>query len=118
MSTDHLCATMSKAKAPSPERKGAQNKRARSLGVCCVCGISIASLRTQVYAVKHFHLDGTPETRNLVREEARIMTKLRNHPNVLRLHAVAFAGEKNSESDGFYLMDLCTSTLNDRLLQV
>lgn len=46
------------------------------------------------------------------------MTKLRNHPNVLRLHAVAFAGEKNAETDGFFLMDLCTSTLNDRLLAV
>ena len=46
------------------------------------------------------------------------MMKLRNHPNVLRLHAVAFAGEKNAETDGFFLMDLCTSTLNDRLLAV
>lgn len=37
------------------------------------------------------------------------MAKLRGHPNILRLHAVAFAGPKGAESDGFFLLDYCVS---------
>lgn len=39
------------------------------------------------------------------------MAKLRGHPNILRLHAVAFAGPKGAESDGFFLLDYCVSAL-------
>ncbi len=37
------------------------------------------------------------------------MAKLRGHPNILRLHAVAFAGPKGAETDGFFLLDYCVS---------
>lgn len=37
------------------------------------------------------------------------MAKLRGHPNILRLHAVAFAGPKGQETDGFFLLDYCVS---------
>jgi AP2-associated kinase len=39
-----------------------------------------------------------------VQREAKTMAKLRGHANVLRLHAVAFAGPKGAETDGFFLM--------------
>lgn len=37
------------------------------------------------------------------------MARLRGHPNILRLHAVAFAGPKGAETDGFFLLDYCVS---------
>jgi AP2-associated kinase len=36
---------------------------------------------------------------------------LRGHPNILRLHAAAFAGPKGAETDGFLLVDHCPDTL-------
>jgi hypothetical protein len=45
-----------------------------------------------------------------VQREAKTMAKLRGHPNILRLHAVAFAGPKGSETDGFFLLDYCVSS--------
>jgi AP2-associated kinase len=44
-----------------------------------------------------------------VQREAKTMAKLRGHPNILRLHAVAFAGPKGAETDGFFLLDYCVS---------
>lgn len=41
--------------------------------------------------------------------------KLRGHPNILRLHAVSFAGPKGGETDGFFLLDFCPGTLLDLL---
>ena len=37
------------------------------------------------------------------------MARLRGIPNILRLHAVAFAGPKGAETDGFFLLDYCVS---------
>jgi hypothetical protein len=37
------------------------------------------------------------------------MARLRGIPNILRLHAVAFAGPKGVETDGFFLLDYCVS---------
>lgn len=37
--------------------------------------------------------------------------QLRGHPNILRLHAAAFAGPKGAESDAFLLVDHCPDTL-------
>ena len=37
--------------------------------------------------------------------------QLRGHPNILRLHAAAFAGPKGAETDGFLLVDHCPDTL-------
>lgn len=46
------------------------------------------------FALKHLHLAGDAETIGLVQAEAKTMARLRGHPNVLRLHAVAFAGPR------------------------
>jgi hypothetical protein len=37
--------------------------------------------------------------------------QLRGHPNILKLHAAAFAGAKGAETDGFLLVDHCPDTL-------
>lgn len=41
--------------------------------------------------------------------------RLKGHPNVLRLHAVAFAGPRGGETDGFFLLDFCPGNLLDLL---
>lgn len=65
----------------------------------------------QQFALKHLRLQGDLEHIEEVQREAKIMAKLRGHPNILRLHAVAFAGPKGGETDGFFLMDYCPGTL-------
>ncbi len=34
-----------------------------------------------------------------------------NHPNILRVHSVSFAGQPGAETDGFFLLDFCPTTL-------
>lgn len=64
-----------------------------------------------LFALKHLRLNGNAETIADVQHEAKTMAKLRGHPNILRLHAVAFAGPRGAESDGFFLLDFCPATL-------
>lgn len=45
-----------------------------------------------LYAVKHLRLTADAEAIKEVQNEAKTMTKLQGHPNVLQLLAVAFAG--------------------------
>jgi hypothetical protein len=56
------------------------------------------------YALKHLRLGGEPALIAAVQAEAKAQARLRGHPNVLRLHAVAFAGPRGAESDGFFLL--------------
>jgi AP2-associated kinase len=65
----------------------------------------------KVFAMKHLRLAGNPEASLEVQLEAKTMAKLRGHPNILYLHAVAFAGPKGAETDAFMLLDLCPQTL-------
>lgn len=69
----------------------------------------------QLYALKHLRLQADAEALVEVQKEAKTMAKLRGHPNVLRLHAVAFAGPKGAETDGFMLLDYCYTTLIDQM---
>jgi AP2-associated kinase len=65
----------------------------------------------QTYALKHLKLAGHPEHILEVQKEAKTMAKLKGHPNILRLHAASFAGPRNNETDGFFLLDFCPATL-------
>eukprot|EP00775_Hariotina_reticulata_P009414 gene9414-9578_t len=65
------------------------------------------------FALKHLRLGGDSETIAEVQREAKAMAKLKGHPNILRLHAVAFAGPRGGETDGFFLLDFCPGTLLD-----
>ncbi len=53
----------------------------------------------QTFALKHLRLQGDQEHITEVQREAKTMAKLRGHPNVLRLYAVAFAGPKGGETE-------------------
>jgi hypothetical protein len=46
------------------------------------------------FALKHLRLGGDLETIAEVQREAKAMAKLKGHPNILRLHAVSFAGPR------------------------
>ncbi|KAG2450491.1 hypothetical protein HYH02_004992 [Chlamydomonas schloesseri] len=61
------------------------------------------------YALKHMRL--APDTVDEVKAEAKVMARLKGHPNILRLHAVAFGGPTGAETDGFMLLDFCPLTL-------
>ncbi|GLC50517.1 hypothetical protein PLESTB_000388400 [Pleodorina starrii] len=63
------------------------------------------------FALKHLRLGADGEAIKEVQQEAKTMARLKGHPNILRLHAVAFAGPKGGETDGFMLLDLCPLTL-------
>jgi AP2-associated kinase len=63
------------------------------------------------FALKHLRLDGDAGHIAGAQREAKAMARLRGHPCVLRLHAVAFAGPRGGETDGFFLLDLCPGTL-------
>jgi AP2-associated kinase len=63
------------------------------------------------FALKHLRLDGDAGHVAGAQREAKAMARLRGHPCVLRLHAVAFAGPRGAETDGFFLLDLCPGTL-------
>ncbi|KAF6255608.1 serine/threonine protein kinase 7 [Scenedesmus sp. NREL 46B-D3] len=67
------------------------------------------------YALKHLRLAGDPQLIVEVQREAKTQARLKGHPNVLRLHAVAFAGPKGGETDGFFLLDFCPGNLLDLL---
>ena len=67
----------------------------------------------QLFALKHLRLQADADALVEVQKEAKTMANLRGHPNVLRLHAVAFAGPKGAETDGFMLLDFCYMTLID-----
>jgi hypothetical protein len=41
--------------------------------------------------------------------------RLKGQPHILALHAVSFAGAVGAESDGFFLMDLCSGSLLDAM---
>lgn len=66
-----------------------------------------------LYAVKHLRLTADPDAIKEVQNEAKTMTKLQGHPNVLQLLAVAFAGPAGQETDGFLLLHYCPATLLD-----
>lgn len=68
-----------------------------------------------LYALKHLRLNGDQEIIAEVQREAKTQAKLKTHPNILRLHAVSFAGPKGGETDGFFLLDYCPGTLLDLL---
>ncbi|WIA38907.1 hypothetical protein OEZ86_005060 [Tetradesmus obliquus] len=67
------------------------------------------------YALKHLRLNGDPTLIQEVQREAKTQARLKGHPNVLRLHAVAFAGPRGGETDGFFLLDFCPGNLLDLL---
>lgn len=75
---------------------------------------------SEVFALKHIRLaDGSGargQTRREVCHEAKNMKRVRGHPNVLALVAVAFSGgPREEETDAYVLMDLCTDTLYEYL---
>ena len=43
------------------------------------------------------------------------LKKLRDHPNVLTLRAVAYVGAKGAEQEAFLLLDLCRESLVEHL---
>lgn len=43
------------------------------------------------------------------------MKRLREHPNVLTLRAVAYVGDKGAEQEAFLLLDLCRESLVDHM---
>lgn len=45
-----------------------------------------------IYALKHMRLHADSDAIKEVQQEAKTMAKLKGHPNILRLLAVAFAG--------------------------
>ncbi|KXZ56289.1 hypothetical protein GPECTOR_1g254 [Gonium pectorale] len=63
------------------------------------------------FALKHMRLAAEPDAIKEVQQEAKTMARLKGHPNILRLHAVAFAGPPGAETDGFMLLDFCPLTL-------
>ncbi|KAG2493277.1 hypothetical protein HYH03_008414 [Edaphochlamys debaryana] len=65
----------------------------------------------QTFALKHMRLAAEPEAIREVQMEAKTMAKLKGHPNILKMHAVAFAGPPGAETDGFFLLDFCPVTL-------
>ena len=69
------------------------------------------------FALKHLRLDGDASHIAGAQREAKAMARLRGHPCVLRLHAVAFAGPRGGETDGFFLLDLCPGTLIEAMQQ-
>uniref|UniRef100_A0A7S0RFW0 non-specific serine/threonine protein kinase n=1 Tax=Chlamydomonas leiostraca TaxID=1034604 RepID=A0A7S0RFW0_9CHLO len=66
----------------------------------------------QVFAMKHIRLS-TSEDINETMREGQIMARLRQHPNILKMHAMAFAGSQGKETDAFMLLDYCPTTLLD-----
>ncbi|EFJ43797.1 hypothetical protein VOLCADRAFT_95933 [Volvox carteri f. nagariensis] len=64
-----------------------------------------------IFALKHMRLGADADAIKEVQQEAKTMARLKGHPNILRLHAVAFAGPAGSETDGFMLLDYCPQTL-------
>eukprot|EP00803_Ostreobium_quekettii_P003254 evm.model.scf_876.3 EVM.evm.TU.scf_876.3 scf_876:14273-18197(-) len=64
----------------------------------------------ELFALKHLRL-GSKETVEMVRHEAKVMNRLKGHPNVLRLISVAFGGEAGAETDAYMLLDLCPDNL-------
>lgn len=68
-----------------------------------------------VFALKHLRISPDAESAELVQREARTMSRLRGHPNILRLHAAAFLGPAGAETECFMLMEYCPNTLLDLL---
>jgi len=64
-----------------------------------------------VYALKHMRLAGEADARTDCETEVETMKRLRGHPNILTLRAVAYAGPKGAEQEAFLLLDLCRDTL-------
>lgn len=58
-----------------------------------------------LFALKHTRLGADAEAAKEVQQEAKIMAKVKGHPNVLRLHALAFAGPPGAETDGYMVRD-------------
>lgn len=52
----------------------------------------------QVYALKHIRIPPGSDMVASFQHEARIMARLKGHPNILSLHAVSFAGPKGAET--------------------
>ncbi|GLI65494.1 hypothetical protein VaNZ11_009030 [Volvox africanus] len=63
------------------------------------------------FALKHMRLGADADAIKEVQREAKTMARLKGHPNILKLHAVAFAGPVGAETDGFMLLDFCPQTL-------
>lgn len=47
--------------------------------------------------------------------QVEIMKRLRDHPNILTLRAVAFVGPQGAEQEAFLLLDLCQESLVDHI---
>lgn len=45
--------------------------------------------------------------------QVETMQRLRDHPNILTLRAVAYVGPKGAEQEAFLLLDLCRESLVD-----
>lgn len=75
----------------------------------CLCCCGVLCRAVPCCDLQHLRLD--QENIGEVQREAKTMAKLRGHPNILRLHAVAFAGPKGAETDGFFLLDYCVSAV-------
>ena len=63
------------------------------------------------YALKHIRLAGEADARSDCDTEVETMKRLRGHPNILTLRAVAYAGPKGAEVEAFLLLDLCRNSL-------
>ncbi len=63
------------------------------------------------YALKHIRLAGEADARADCETEVETMKRLRGHPNILTLRAVALAGPKGAEQEAFLLLDLCRDSL-------
>jgi serine/threonine protein kinase len=59
------------------------------------------------FALKHLRLQADADAIKEVQHEAKVMAKLRGHPNILRMHTVAFAGPK--VRDWVYAQALCAA---------
>lgn len=66
----------------------------------------------KLFALKHVRIQDGGQSRKEVCYEAKIMKKVRGHPNVLGLIAVAFGGgTKEAETDAYMILDLCQDNL-------
>lgn len=65
----------------------------------------------QLFALKHIIL-GCEKEKQSIKEEAKIMSKVKGHKNILNLIAVSFGNERGKD-EAFMLLDLCTDNLYD-----
>ncbi|MEW5309995.1 MAG: hypothetical protein WDW38_001831 [Sanguina aurantia] len=68
-----------------------------------------------VFALKHVKMQAESDGESYaeVQQEAKAMEHLKGHPNILRLHAVAYAGAAGAVTDAYMLLEFCPITLHD-----